>query len=329
MKLTKGCAVCEDISDALMAPYEEAISFYIGSIEEMSSTPCAAHLELLALLLKPTILEEPCSMIMVHKFRDPYIRLFADSEDEDDYNITSSRGFGLVKQDSTGYARILDSQSIDYKLMEKWKSDCSSLHASECMRLPNSAFLAPASPNWLVDVHQKCIVPGGPGMVYVALSYVWGRARNFRAMGSNKQQLQHPGALGPGGFDIPGTIRDAMSVVGILQEKYLWVDALCIIQDEDSTKQAQLNNMASIYAEAIVTIIAKDGHGSSHGLHGIPGSVARNLNQDIFKLTNGREAIVHPWTVDKTRTPWASRGWTFQEYLFSPRKLIFEEQTIR
>jgi hypothetical protein len=166
-------------------------------------------------------------------------------------------------------------------------------------------------------------------MIYVALSYVWGRARNFRAMQSNKQQLQHPGALESGGFDIPRTVRDAMNVVAILQEKYLWVDALCIIQDEDSTKQAQLSNMASIYAEATVTIIAKEGHDSSHGLHGIPGSVARNLNQDIFKLTNDREAIVHPWTVDKTSTPWASRGWTFQEYLFSPRKLIFEEQTIR
>jgi hypothetical protein len=328
-KLRKGCAICDDISDSLMAPYEKPLSFYIGSVEELSSMPCVVHLDLLELLLTPTILEEPYSTIMIHKLRDPYIRLFADSEEENDYTITSSPGFGLVKKESTGYGRILDSQWIDCTLMEQWKSDCCTLHHSKCRRLPNSTFLAPASPNWLVDVSKRCIVAGRPGMTYVALSYVWGAARNFRAMRSNKQQLQNPGALDSGGLDIPRTIRDAMNVVAILREHYLWVDALCIIQDEYSTKQDQLNNMASIYAEATVTIIAKDGSDSSHGLHGVPGSVARNLHQEIFKLSNEREAIVHPWSVDKKFTPWASRGWTFQEELFSPRRLIFEGQTIR
>ena len=329
IKLTEGCAICDKISDSLMAPYEESISFYTGSVEELSSTPCVAHLELLELLLTSTILEEPCSMIMVHKLRDPYIRLFAESGEEDDYAIISSPGFGLVKKESIGYGRKLDSHSIDCRLMEQWKCDCSTLHHSKCMRLPNSAVLAPASPKWLVDINQKCIVLGRPGMAYVALSYVWGRAGNFRALQSNKQQLQNPGALESGSFDIPRTIRDAMTVVAILQEKYLWVDALCIIQDEYSTKQDQLNNMASIYGEATVTIIAKDGFDSSYGLRGVPDSLARNLHQDIFKLASDREAIVHPWTVDKKPTPWASRGWTFQEQLFSPRKLIFEGQTIR
>ncbi|KAE9367151.1 HET-domain-containing protein, partial [Stipitochalara longipes BDJ] len=151
-------------------------------------------------------------------------------------------------------------------LMQQWKSDCSALHGSKCMRLPNSAFLAPASPNWLIDSNQKCIVPGRPGIAYVAVSYVWGRAKHFGALQSNKQKLQKPRALESGDFDIPSTIRDAMAVVEILEERYLWVGALCIIQDEESTKQEQLNNMASIYAEATFTIIAKDRLDSSYGL---------------------------------------------------------------
>lgn len=92
--------------------------------------PCVVHLDLLELLLTPTILEEPYSTIMIHKLRDPYIRLFADSEEENDYTITSSPGFGLVKKESTGYGRILDSQWIDCTLMEQWKSDCCTLHYS-------------------------------------------------------------------------------------------------------------------------------------------------------------------------------------------------------
>jgi hypothetical protein len=268
---------------------------------------------------------------MIHKFRDPYIRLFADTGEEHDYNITSTFGFGLVKKDSTGYGRILNPGWIDLSLIRQWKSDCCTLHGVTCMRLSNSNFLAVASLNWLVDVNRKCIVPARRGMPYVALSYVWGKSGNFRAVQSNVRQLQKPGALASSVQDcvVPRTIQDAMTVVTHLHEQYLWVDALCIVQDDDSTIQDQLNNMASIYAGSTVTIIAKDGNDSSFGLHGIPYSLPRNLHQDVFKLTDNCEAIVHPWTVNKKPTLWASRGWTFQEEIFSPRKLIFEGNVIR
>lgn len=314
-----------------MAPYDEDISYYIGSIEHISLTPCDAHLHLLSLLLGSSIPNEPGSTIMVQKFRDPYIRLLADTGDDEDYDITSSAGFGIVRKGSNGYGRVLDPNWIDPNLMGHWKSDCSTLHGDKCRRLPNSSCLAPASPNWLVDVNRKCIVPARGGMSNVALSYVWGSSGNFRAVQSNVHQLQQPGALDSPAQElkIPRTIRDAMAVATHLHEQYLWVDALCIVQNDDATKQDQLNNMMSIYAEATVTIIAKDGIDSSHGLRGVPDSLPRDLHQNIFELANGREAIVHPWTLDKKPTPWASRGWTFQEDLFSPRKLIFEGQTIR
>ena len=308
---------------------EDHLYFDIGSIQELSSTSCDAHLKLFTLALGPKILTEPHTSITVHKNDYNYIRLLA--WEENDYAGSASAGFGLVKKDGTGHGRILNSDKIICSLIEQWKTDCGTLHGRECLRLPNSKYLAPASPIWFVDVNQKCIVPACRGVSYVALSYVWGRSEHLRAAKSNIDALCKPGALDPSNreFTIPQTIRDAMTVATILDEHYLWVDALCIVQDEFATKEAQLNNMASIYAEASVTVIAKEGSDSSFGLHGIPGSLPRNLHQDVFKFNGDREAVVYPWTLDREATPWSTRGWTFQEEIFSPRKLIFEGQTVR
>jgi hypothetical protein len=284
---------------------------------------CDAQLRLLALLFRGTILDEPHAWIGTHIEGHSYIRLITEDG--------VSQGFGLAKENSMGYGRLLDPSWMDPRLISQWKRDCASLHGSKCMRVPNSAFLAPASPNWLVDVQQKCIVPAKQGMPYVALSYVWGTSGQLTAVKSNLAELQTPGILnGSDEYLVPPqTIRDAMAVVTLLGERYIWVDALCIVQDDESTKVRQLNNMASIYGEAAVTIIAKDGINSAFGIRGIAGSLPRNLDQSVFRLSNGRAAVVYPWTLDKKPTPWSSRGWTFQENLFSSRKLIFEGETVR
>lgn len=311
-----------------MAPFEDNTSFYIGSVRELISTGCDAHLRFLQLLFGSSIFDEPSTMIMVHRLQDPYIRLFAEKDKE---HVTTSPGCSLVKKGSTGYGRILDPCRIDLNLIRNWKSDCDNLHGNKCTRRFNMTSLAPASPSWLVDVNRKCIVPARPGMSYVALSYVWENSGQLRALKDNVQKLQKEGALDSSdqGFTAPRTIQDAIGVAILLQEAFLWVDALCIVQDDDSTKQDQLNNMVAIFAEARVTIIAKDGHDSSFGLPGLSRSLSRNLCQNVFKLDDNSEAVVHPWTAYQAPTPWDSRGWTFQEAIFSPRRLIFHGKTIR
>lgn len=55
-------------------------------------------------------------------------------------------------------------------------------------------------------------------------------------------------------------------------ERYLWVDRLCIIQDDKEHKDQQLKEMASIYSRSYFTIIAVDAPDANHGLHGLPGT---------------------------------------------------------
>jgi Heterokaryon incompatibility protein (HET) len=69
-----------------------------------------------------------------------------------------------------------------------------------------------------------------------------------------------------------------MDVVGLLGERYLWVDCLCIVQDDQESLYNQVNNMASIFGDACVTIIAAQGTSAHCGLRGLPNiSAGRDL----------------------------------------------------
>ncbi|KAF2101301.1 hypothetical protein NA57DRAFT_53275 [Rhizodiscina lignyota] len=51
--------------------------------------------------------------------------------------------------------------------------------------------------------------------------------------------------------------------------QYIWIDALCIVQDDEQDKQRQIKHMDLIYALASLTIVAASGSDCSIGLHGV------------------------------------------------------------
>jgi hypothetical protein len=185
--------------------------------------------------------------------------------------------------------------------------------------------LAPARPAWLLDTWRLCLVSGTVETPYVALSYVWGKKLFFKTLKSNLAQLQKDNAFSDchTKLGVPRTIADAISVVGLLEERYLWVDALCIVQDDESTRHDQLNNMASIFATASVTIIAMQGSDANYGLRGLRGiSQPRKVIQRPFRLAKGHQVIECRRGSDQNSV-WSERGWTFQEEIFSKRTLVF------
>jgi hypothetical protein len=78
---------------------------------------------------------------------------------------------------------------------------------------------------------------------------------------------------------------DSIGLVPLLEERYLWIDALCIVQDDDNVKLEELKRMAAIYASSILTIIAGDGLDAHHGLRGIRGfSGNREIEQKVQRF---------------------------------------------
>jgi len=211
---------------------------------------------------------------------------------------------------------------------------------------PQSEKLFPALPGRLIDVERLCLVSVTSRQRYAALSYVWGKEPSLMALRQNIDRLQHPGALDirpwakpvagdPIPVQFPQTISHAIGLTRQLGIPLLWVDALCIVQDDDTERQHQLDRMGSIYANAYVTLVAAGGTARS-GLLGICGHtipMPRVLKTPRYLTHKGRKndslhreiAKAHRRVTDSV---WSQRGWTFQEQIFSRRLLILDATSV-
>ncbi|KAF4456874.1 heterokaryon incompatibility protein [Fusarium austroafricanum] len=231
--------------------------------------------------------------------------------------------------------RVLHPQWIDESLPRLWKSVCTRLHGDLCGSISDKS-LPTVRPTWLVDVQEMRLVPAPQDCSYVALSYVWGSQNTLEANQSNIKWLQKKGSLSSQqtAIQVATTVRDAMGIVKLLDERYLWVDTLCIIQDDASHKHMEMSKMSDIYANATVAIMAVQGEHANSGLRGFRGvSEPRNLWQSVHCL-QGTIVTMHPVTSVHhelgTDSPiWQTRGWTYQENLFARRRLIFDGDSIR
>ncbi|PVH74323.1 HET-domain-containing protein, partial [Cadophora sp. DSE1049] len=204
-----------------------------------------------------------------------------------------------------------DPSWIDFETLKGWMQTCHEKHKHNSKP---AQLLKVKGPRWLIDVRRLCLVGGDNShLEYAALSYVWGQAECFKTLRSNLEVLQKEGAFDVSKSEVvlPRTIRHAIHVAAILGIDGLWVDALCIVQDDYEEKSTQLHGMGAIYEGAIVTFVAAVGKDANAGIPGIHG---------ISEPRDGRTQREEDLVKD---SEWYKRGWTFQELAFSQRRMIF------
>ncbi|XTI92733.1 heterokaryon incompatibility protein-domain-containing protein [Cenococcum geophilum] len=219
---------------------------------------------------------------------------------------------------------------LDIQRVRRWPLHCDSEHSYGCFDLPSWKTLEDPPSMILVDVKSWRLVQGIQPQRYVALSYVWGRIGNdLETTKSNFQELQKPGALDsqPWSHRLPRTVYDALLFTRQMGEQYLWVDRLCIIQDDDKHKDKQLKSMASIYSRSYFTIVAVDAPDANHGLAGLPGtSLPRTYNMTKLDFSPVCSMIKAPVFESQFNIKeWHRRCWTFQERILSNRNIVFFE----
>jgi hypothetical protein len=156
---------------------------------------------------------------------------------------------------------------------------------------------------------------------YVALSYCWGGIQSYVTtlanIDSHTKRLDWE--------SIPATIRDAIKTTRDLGIRYLWVDALCIIQDSPEDKSVEIGGMNKIYKDATVTIAAAVASNVQEGFLAI--REAPDGTEIMFPCPDNRVGKI--WMVEKEEYseeesgPLYYRAWALQERILSPRLLIY------
>lgn len=227
--------------------------------------------------------------------------------------------------------RSIDPNVLDVDFAKACFRRCQSSHGPTCGNV--DALISTSKPSiYLLDLESQCLVKATVDHEYVALSYVWGRSTSdFECRKANLKQFLEPGSLNdPDFFIIPPLVSSAMDFTRQMGQRFLWIDRYCIVQDDGRHKHEQVMAMGTIYANACFTIVSADGD-ASIGIAGIGTPASHGTrHRNVFKSVGDIEILYGMrYKALPTNTSWASRGWTFQEQMFSRRLvIIFQGQFI-
>ena len=210
--------------------------------------------------------------------------------------------------------RHIQPASIDFELLSGWITYCKAHHAETCEVFPG--YPRNLRNLKVINCKTRIVIEAPVGCEFAALSYVWGAKELNRA--------SDDGLLPK---EAPMTITDAIQATLRLGIQYLWVDQYCIDQSNEGELQQQISIMDMIYNLATVTLVAACGEDASYGLPGV-GSKAR-IEQTSLILDGRLWISCTTCLADGIKnSQWFSRAWTYQEGLFSRRRLIFTDEQV-
>ncbi|RYP63125.1 hypothetical protein DL771_009419 [Monosporascus sp. 5C6A] len=252
-----------------------------------------------------------------HRWMFP-VAAVAFCSDEDDPKPASSKG-RVVKEvpDDTTLAHVV-----------AW--------LAECDKHPHCVPQKPQMPIRLIDVGtdaaQVTLVEPGQAVCdrYVALSYRWGEGVKHFATAEESQAARRAGIIVA---DLPRTLRDAVALTRRIGLRYLWIDALCIFQDDLADWGRDSANIGAVYAGAYLTVAATQAEDCEGGLF------RARRRREYFRLPAGdagryvpactlpldREVIPN-YHVQLRGEPLSTRAWGLQERVLSRRTLHFASE---
>lgn len=173
---------------------------------------------------------------------------------------------------------------------------------------------------------------------YAALSYCWGK--NTKLVTTTNILSKRMCGIRFDSF--PPSLRDAVLVTRALGIRYLWIDSLCIIQDDIKDWEKQSEKMGDIYRHSYITIAATSSPGTDTGW--LQSSISENTPLHLWDRDKTDEEKTHyqsslpssiylipqtkPWDSLIDTSPLGSRGWAMQERLLPSRVLHYGSQQL-
>jgi hypothetical protein len=172
---------------------------------------------------------------------------------------------------------------------------------------------------------------------YAALSYCWGlekyAKRQLKALMSNFQQHHNVIEFNTA----TPVVQDAVMTARALSIRYLWIDALCIIQDDGADWANESGKMGMVYANAYVTFCTLTSTSCMEGFLARPPTVNIKFNSKMRPSVQGIYSLRHQRSWNRMATSvvnmeqhdfyvagtWSTRAWTLQEQHLSKRRVYF------
>lgn len=199
----------------------------------------------------------------------------------------------------------LDPETVEWKshlrTVKAWLEECGSKHECEAVSSSTQQATLPTRVLHITDSSIKLVDTNGVKGQYIALSYCWGRGQALTTTTSNI-------LIRRAGIDLsecPPTVRDAIITCREVGCNYLWIDAMCIIQDLLTDWETEAATMMDVYAHSWLTIIAEAADSTECG------------------FLHGRE-----FGLMEEKKPLDKRGWAFQENLLATRRLTYHHDSL-
>ena len=226
-----------------------------------------------------------------------------------------------------------------FTLISGWLEECLENHPQCRLSDDKDALL----PTRLIDIgsQQSCQQPrlilAQPAQRgrYAALSHRWGETKPLLTTKDTLFTRQE----GISESEISQTFIDAMRVCRELSIQYIWIDSLCIIQDDAEDWDREASLMASVYRNAYITIAAVDTEDEKSGLFSKRNGLQNRPCKIDFKLpprSHLHKEEVHlafgeekkHGDIFRLRGPLDGRGWVLQEQLLSRRIVNFKKEGV-
>ncbi|KAI9147143.1 hypothetical protein HJFPF1_13175 [Paramyrothecium foliicola] len=208
-------------------------------------------------------------------------------------------------------------------VLKTWLKECDASH--QACKQPSSSLpyrVLQLQRDSRGEIHVNLVEDLSSKEPYACLSHRWG-ASTLRCR-TLKSTIQAYFKSVPWS-ELPLSFQQACAVTLHLGLKYIWIDSLCIIQDDKEDWKIQAAEMCRIYRGSYITIAATCSSDSDQGLF------RKVLKFRIPTKASGcqavfiREAPDHQFggEYEEDDVPLLSRGWVYQERLLAPRVVHF------
>ncbi|KAI1149557.1 heterokaryon incompatibility protein-domain-containing protein [Nemania diffusa] len=327
-----GCPTCATITNALSVPGIKQI--WQRSIKPAFQTPQYGLIRALRDDEEEIFVELYC---VNHGTERRILRTRASETSEDwrHFNIWDERpsdqqddrcrafpGLKLAPVEHTASARSMEQ-------LKEWLRVCTETHKCYATEDP----ILPTRVVQVTDDQIRVVDTAGRKGQYMTLSHKWGDDEEFRLTRFNMDFMKDTIPWDA----VPKTYQEAIQVTRRLGIKYIWIDSLCIVQDDTEDWRKEAGAMKLVYGNSYLNIAAVraiDSYGSLFVSSNLDAQYpAQQVPQAPGIQIRPQPHKTH-WHFGSNyysvgETPLLQRGWVLQERILSPRVVYFDTDELK